>query len=139
MAERLKRNARALGLPFGDRTRTYNSRLAQELGLWAQEKGNGGRFHDAAFKSYFVDGDNLAQNDILLAIADKAGLNRSEAEQVLSSRSHAAKVDQDWEQAGELGITAVPTFVIDRDMLVGAQEYRSLAAFVTKHGALGRT
>ena len=135
MVEHLKRNARALGLPFGDRTMTYNSRLAQELGLWAQEKGYGTRFHDTAFRAYFVDGENLARQDVLLAIAEKAGLDRAEAERVLTSRSHAEKVDRDWEQAKTLGITAVPTFVIDGDMLVGAQEYRSLAAFAATHGA----
>ena len=135
MVEHLKRNARALGLPFGDRTMTYNSRLAQELGAWAQEEGNGDGFHGAAFRSYFVDGQNLAEHDVLLGIAEKSGLDRSEAEQVITSRSHAAKVDRDWEQAGTLGITAVPTFVIGGDMLVGAQEYRSLAAFAEKHGA----
>ncbi len=37
---RLKAVARELGLPFGDRAMTYNSRLAQELGHWAETEGN---------------------------------------------------------------------------------------------------
>ena len=35
MLTRLRQVARELDLPFGDRTMTYNSRLAQELGKWA--------------------------------------------------------------------------------------------------------
>ena len=31
----------AEGLPYGERTMTWNSRLAQELGAWAEEVGRG--------------------------------------------------------------------------------------------------
>ena len=40
---RLKSVARAEGLPFGNREMTYNSRPAQELGKWAESRGEGGR------------------------------------------------------------------------------------------------
>ncbi len=65
----LKQKATELGLPFGDRKRTYNSRLAQELGLWAESKDRGDAFHMAAFKAYFVDGKNLAQKEVLVDLA----------------------------------------------------------------------
>jgi predicted DsbA family dithiol-disulfide isomerase len=38
---RLKKAARELGLPWSDREMTYNSRLAQELGKWAEQEGRG--------------------------------------------------------------------------------------------------
>ena len=133
--DHLCRQARALDLPYGDRTMTYNSRHAQELGLWAQDRGKGETFHDAAFKAYFVDGDNLAMKEILLKIAERAGLIDREAEQVIDSRSYSDAVDKDWQRARELGIDAVPTFVINGEKLVGAQEYRSLVKFITRHGA----
>jgi len=41
MMVRLKNAADAEGLPWGTRKMTYNSRLAQELGKWAEEKGRG--------------------------------------------------------------------------------------------------
>ena len=34
----LKTTAAKFGLEFGNREMTYNSRLAQEVGLWAQTK-----------------------------------------------------------------------------------------------------
>jgi predicted DsbA family dithiol-disulfide isomerase len=45
------------GLPYGERTHTYNSRLAQELAKWAELQPGGGAIHDALFRAYFVDGD----------------------------------------------------------------------------------
>ena len=135
MKEHLRRNALALGLPYGERTMTYNSRIAQELGLWAQERGKGRQFHDAAFRAYFVRGENIAEKEVLLKIADSSGLNLDEAGHIITDRTYSDHVDRDWQRARERGITAAPTFVIGDDMLVGAQEYRSLASFAAGHGA----
>ena len=134
MVEHLCRNARALNLPYGDRKMTYNSRLAQELGKWAQEKGGLDPFNNAVFQAYFVNGQNLATREVLIQIVEQSGLDRAEAEQVLDNRSFSEAVDHDWEKACAMGIDAVPTFVIGNDKLVGAQEYRSLAKFAERHG-----
>ena len=131
---RLKDKAEELGLPLGERKNTYNSRLAQELGLWAESKGRGDEFHMAAFKAYFVDGKNIAKIPVLLDLAESAGLPRDEAETVLSTRSFKDPVDEDWALSREVGITAVPTFVIDQNKLVGAQPYETLEKFMTVNG-----
>ena len=132
---RLKNKAEELGLPLGERKNTYNSRLAQELGLWAESKGRGDEFHMAAFKAYFVDGKNIAKIPVLLDLAESAGLPRDEAETVLSTRSFKDPVDEDWALSRAVGITAVPTFVIDQNKLVGAQPYEALEKFMTVNGA----
>ena len=134
MVEHLCRNARALNLPYRKRVKTFNSRRAQELGLWAQDQGRGDHYHDAAFKAYFVDGENLTSRDVLLKITEQAGLDPHEAQTVLASGSYTSAVHQDWQRAELLGIDAVPTLVIGEDKLVGAQEYRSMAKFVSMHG-----
>lgn len=126
MMASLKQKATELGLPFGDRKKTYNSRLAQELGLWAESKDRGEEFHMAAFKAYFVDGKNLAQTDVLVNLASAVGLAGDEAGEVLLNRSFKAAVDADWVRSRELGITAVPTFMINQDRLVGAHPYAEL-------------
>ena len=48
-------------LPFGKREKTYNTRLAQELGKWAGQKGKGTLFHDAMFRAFFVEGMNIGK------------------------------------------------------------------------------
>jgi len=52
---RLMRVAREEGLPFGPRDMTYSSRLAQELGKWAESEGRGKAYHDAVFRAYFAE------------------------------------------------------------------------------------
>ena len=135
MVAGLKQTAAHLGLPFGDRTKTYNSRLAQEIGLWAEDLNKGDAFHQAAFKSYFVDGENLADRQVLLSLVAKADLPESEAGLVLDTRSYAGKVDSHWREARELGINAVPSFLMGVNRIVGAQSYEALSDLVMMAGA----
>lgn len=126
------------GLPYGNRSMTYNSRLAQELGKWAETQPGGEKIHDALFKAYFVDNINLAKIDNLLIIADQIGRPADEAKRVLEDRSFREAVDTDWQRSRELGITGVPTFVIGNQGVVGAQLYEQLEALVTSAGATRR-
>lgn len=131
---RMRQLMAAESLPYGERTHTYNSRLAQELAFWADEQEGGAAVHDALFKRYFVDGANLAEPNVLLDLVDRLGLPRAEAQEVLDQRSYAAKVDQDWALSRQLGITGVPTFVFQQRAAVGAQPYEVLEQLVTSDG-----
>lgn len=130
MLAHLKRTAEGLGLPFGPRTMTYNSRRAQELGKWAEEQGCGEAFHEAAFRAYFADGYNIARTEVLQEITKIAGLDSKRAIEALNLQEYKDAVDRDWKRASELGIHAVPTFQMDGRILVGAQTYEALEVFV---------
>jgi predicted DsbA family dithiol-disulfide isomerase len=120
-------------LPYGRRTMTYNSRLAQELAKWADTQRYGERIHNALFQAYFVDNVNLAVVENLIAIAKQVGLSPVEAARVLVERQFRGAVDADWQRSRELGITGVPTFVIGDSALVGAQPFEQLEAFCLSH------
>jgi predicted DsbA family dithiol-disulfide isomerase len=130
MMARLKQVAREEGLALGDRNKTYNSRLAQELGKWAEENGRGDEYHRAVFHAYFADGWNIGKISTLLDLVKQIGLSPSEAKKVLESREFQHAVDMDWDRSHAMGVTAVPTFFIGDHSLVGAQPYRVLEQFV---------
>ncbi len=130
----LQATAAKFDLPMGDRKMTYNSRLAQEVGLWAEEKGRGHAFHMAAFNAYFVAGHNLAKKEVLLALIRSVGLDPVEGEAVIDQRIFKDAVDADWELARTKGIMAVPTFIMGLDRLVGAQTHEILEKMVVKYG-----
>ena len=130
----LKATAAKEGLEMGDRLMAYNSRLAQEVGLWADDsKGRGHGFHLEAFKAYFVDGRNIAKQEVLLDLIKRAGLDPVEGAKIMEDRTFAPAVDSDWELSKKAGIMAVPTFMIGPDKLVGAQPYEALARLVERH------
>ncbi len=135
MLVHLRGIANTLGLAFGDRHYTYNSRLAQELGLWAETKGLGHEYHMAAFLAYFAHGKNLAKTAVLLDIIEQLGLDRDEADRILHERTFRKEVDAEWELSRNLRITAVPTFVVNDATLTGAQPYNDLLRFI--QGSVG--
>jgi predicted DsbA family dithiol-disulfide isomerase len=130
MLQRLEQTARKLGLPFGERRMSFNSRRAQEAAKWAETHGKADAFHNAVFRAYFVDGKNLHAIETLAAATESVGLRSEELEEVLGRKTFKTAVDQDWLRSHQLGITAVPTFRMNGENLVGAQPYEQLAAFV---------
>ena len=131
---RLKQVADDLGLPLGERKKTYNSRLAQELAKWAESEGKGDPFHEAVFRAYFVDGKNIGRVAELVALAKSVGLPGKKAKSVLELRTFKGAVDSDWLRSHALGITGVPAFVVDQQTTVGFQPYEELEQFLTKCG-----
>ena len=134
MMQRLRKVALDLGLPWGERKKTYNSRLAQELSKWAESVSNGEQFHEAMFRAYFVDGINIGKPNELIRLARSIGLPEDQAQAVLDSRSFKQAVDADWKRSHALGITAVPTFVVNNAKIVGAQSYEVLEQFLIGEG-----
>lgn len=127
------------GLPYGDRTMTYNSRMAQELGSWADSlsnqadgflSGKADLLHDLIYRAYFVENQDISNRGVLLDLASKAGFDRENAERVLVERTESEKIDRDWLRARNMGITGVPTFFSADLVVVGCQSYDILMRFV---------
>lgn len=127
------------GLPYGERTHTYNSRLAQELGKWADTQPGGDAIHDALYRAYFVDARNIGDAEVLIDVTESVGLSTDGARDALTNRSFSDAVDADWTRSREIGVTGVPTFVCGGYGVVGAQPYEMLEQLVVKTGAERRT
>jgi predicted DsbA family dithiol-disulfide isomerase len=120
------------GLPYGKRTHTYNSRLAQELGKWADTQPGGEAIHDELFRSYFVEGRNVGDVETLIEIAASVGLPAQDARRVLTDRTFSEAIDADWRKSRAYGITGVPTFVAGGYGVVGAQPYEVLEQLIER-------
>lgn len=132
MQARLQQIAAIEGLPLAERSRTYNSRLAQELGKWAEVQGRGNEFHQSVYRAFFVAGVNIALVDELVRLAAAIGLPADEARTVLAERSYAALVDADWQRAMDLHITAVPTHLCGGRRLTGFASYDDFVRLIGK-------
>lgn len=129
--QRMKVNMEREGLPFNaERNMSFNSRLAQELSKWAEEKGKGDEAHDALFRAYFVDVKNIGKVEPLVEIAKALELPADEATDVLLSRKYKDAVDDDWRRCAAYGVNAVPTFLAGKYLMVGAQPYEELERLI---------
>lgn len=130
MQAQMRARMEAEGLPYGTRTMTYNSRLAQELGAWADTQPGGDAIHDALFRAYFVEARDIGNTDVLVEIAQSVGLPAEQAREVLEQRSYRDAIDADWNKSRQYGVSGVPTFVAGGHGVVGAQPYEALEELV---------
>ena len=126
--------AAELGLPLGKREKTYNSRMAQELGKLAEKQGYGEQFHMAAFRAYFADGLNISLDSTLIDLGISLGLSEVDVRDALEKRTFKKAVDEDWNRSYQKGVTAVPTFMLNGISLVGAQPYEKLVELMDTSG-----
>ena len=65
-------------------------------------------------RAYFTEGELVGDHDTLMRLATEVGLPEDEARATLSGERFTGAVRDDELAAQDLGITAVPTFVVDR-------------------------
>ena len=87
MYQDMKERMDAEGLPYGKRTHSYNSRLAQELGKWSETFEGGEKLEKEFYKAYFVDSRNIGDVDVLLDCVEAAGLSVDEARTIIEQLS----------------------------------------------------
>lgn len=124
MTGRVEELAQAEGLvPYrvGD-NRVGNTFRAHELLAFATEQGLHETGWNAMFDAYFGQARNIFAVETLVEIAGEIGLDGGEAREVLVSRRYREAVISDIEESRRLGISGVPTFIIDgRYAISGAQ------------------
>ena len=111
--------------------RTPNTFAAHQLIDLAQERGAGGAVVDALFRAYFEEARDIGERGVLLAIGEAAGLPRAEVEARWADAAQARRVAQLEESMKQLGISGVPTFILEGKFGVsGAQPPEALAAAI---------
>jgi predicted DsbA family dithiol-disulfide isomerase len=103
------------GLEYNfDIARPANTFDAHRLTQLADEQGLRADMIERLFEAYFAHGANLNDRDVLADLAADVGIDRAQASATLAADTFAAAVIADRAEATELGIHAVPFFVIDR-------------------------
>ena len=126
--------AKLVGLEFNfDKAVVANSFDAHRLSHLAKKHGKQNELEEQLFKAYFTDGKNTADYKTLTEIGIKVGLEEKEITDVLKSDLFFAEVNEDIEQAQQIGVSGVPFFVLDRKYAVsGAQEPDTFLGALTK-------
>ena len=103
-------------------SRIYNTFDAHRLLHWAGLVGGQAALKHALFEAYFTLGQNPGDPDVLVAAAERAGLDGVGAREVLTSGAYADQVRAEEQRWRQEGVTAVPAIVInDRYLISGGQ------------------
>jgi len=109
-------------LKFGPESRIFNTFDAHRLLTWADQSGKAHDLKMALFDSYFTKGEDVSDHDILRQVAERAGLDPHDADEVLRTDAFAEEVRAEEAAWQTRGITGVPAFIIEGKYLItGAQ------------------
>ena len=122
------------GLPYKNRSHTYNSRLAQEIGVWAEAQTGTDTIHEKFFQAYFVEGRNIGKIEVIIDLVKSIGLDVEGARMVIKRRQCKGAIDSHWDKSYRYGITGVPTYICNGQKLVGAQPYGNLKILLDEVG-----
>jgi predicted DsbA family dithiol-disulfide isomerase len=87
----------------------------------------GDAMKERLLRAYFSEGELISDHDTLVRLAVEVGLAEQEVRELLGGDRFSDEVREDERMAGELGISAVPTFVLDRKLgASGAQPPEAL-------------
>lgn len=117
------KQAEALSLTFRFETmKPTNTFDAHRLAQYAKEKGKLDEVVERLFYAYFTESKRISDRNVLLELAEAAGLDRKEAEAVLDDGRYAEQVRHEEAIAAQLGVRGVPFFVLNQKYAIsGAQ------------------
>ena len=104
--------ARAEGLEFSPDRPVGNTRAAHRLLQYAQAGGRGQAMISALYGAYFGAGRSVFDADGLIAAAADAGLGAVDVQATLTDDRYGQQISADLNDAGHLGLTGVPFYVI---------------------------
>ncbi|WP_053979700.1 DsbA family oxidoreductase [Marinagarivorans algicola] len=111
---------------FDDARIMINSFDLHRLLMWAGEQGKQTALKLAFFEAHFTDLKYLNQEEVLLEVVEQVGLDKEQARNILQSDQYAQAVRQAQARFKQLGISSVPTFIInDKYALSGGQPSES--------------
>lgn len=105
-----------------------NTLHAHRLIHWVQERADASVLVERLFAGQFQRGENVGDKNVLVGIAAECGYDRDEVAAYLRSEDGTAEVLKMESESREWGVSAVPTFIVDRKTGVqGAEDPHVLA------------
>lgn len=106
---------KGIGIDFAfDRiVRQPNTRKAHQLIAAAAVERVQDAVAEALFRAYFLDGEDLTDDERLVAVAVGAGMSEAVAREAIADRALAEQIAASETRAQEMGISGVPFFIFD--------------------------
>ena len=121
--ERMAADAAAVGLDFQwESLRGGNSYDAHRLIHLARALGREDEVTERVMRAWYTEGESIGDPETLVRLGVEAGLAEATVRDLLAGDDHGIDVRTDLALASQIGITSVPTFVLDQKFGVsGAQ------------------
>jgi predicted DsbA family dithiol-disulfide isomerase len=127
--DRVKAVGASLDIPFAfdNIARQPNTLAAHALIALAEPGPQQEAVVQTLFDAYFIEGQDLTQTSVLVALAERAGLDPAQAQAALADEAVMGQISEADQQARAMGVQGVPFFVFNgRVGVSGAHESEDL-------------
>lgn len=128
----VERMAAERGIAMRPSPMIANSSFALIATEYARQKGHFAAFHDAVFRAYWLEGQNIGELNVLLALAHQVGLDPPGLKAYFQAGDWEPALEAHQRLAAQHHVTGVPTAVIGDTVIVGAQPYAVMRDAVRK-------
>lgn len=124
--DRVSQMAKQVGLVYNfDKSVVANSFNAHRFSHFAKQYGKQGEAEEKLFHSYFTDGKNIDDYEMLVQLGSEIGLDTEQLKDALDNNKYADEVRNDIYEAQQMNIRGVPFFLFNNKFAVsGAQDSR---------------
>jgi len=138
MRQDMARWARKLELPFTPPPKETDGTRAGAASLLAEERGLLQPYMVAVMDAVWGAGENIAEDEPLLAVARKVGLDGVELLAAADDPVRLARLEENWQLAEQSGVFGVPTLQIDDQLFWGNDRLEFVQEHLRELG-LGRS
>ena len=124
----LRQRGAEVGFTFNRRERIVNTFDAHRLLHWAGGEGRQRELKHALLRAYFTEGQDVSRAEVLVGVAQAAGLDAARAQAILASDEFAEAVRAQEAFYQSRGIHAVPAVIVNQRHLI--QGGQPVAVFV---------
>lgn len=105
-----------------DKAKFSSTIPAHQAFQYAKEQGKGNEFFDKFYKAHFSEGELLSDPETIGRLAEEIGLDKAAVLQSTQEQIFTDRVNQDIQEAGQVGVQGVPFYVFNNKYAVsGAQ------------------
>ena len=134
MHDHVVQTAANAGLDYRfDLAQVANTLKAHCLLQLAKDNNLGDEAKERLLLAYFTEGTNIGSDEVLIALGEEIGLSSEEIKKALHSDEYKRAVNEDIQEAQNLGVSGVPFFVLNRKYgISGAQPVEQMLATLEK-------
>ena len=107
-----------LSMNYENIIKTPNTLNSHRILKWAEKESKQEEALELLFYSYFTEGRDIGNNDELVRIAKKLGLNSKKIEKDLDSDIDVKEIELEEWSYRDLGIAGVPTYILENNMII---------------------
>ncbi len=111
--QQLDERGKRIGVRFGPQPLMSNSRMAMQGGEFAKENGQYEAYHEAVFRAFFTDCQDIGDRSVILKLARDVGLDAVALDAALDGNNYLPHLQETTRKAKANGFSAAPTFVIE--------------------------